>query len=184
MRRFALPGVISLVVVALLAVLAFGVANNGPSNQLASLVTQGKKPAAPNARMKLAVLGASRKESISQLRGKIVMVNMFAGWCDTCQAEAGLLRQAQRELSQHGGEVLGVTYDDSSSDAQSYLRKYGLHYSAVLDPAGNFASAYGVNGVPETFIIDRSGRVIAADAGEMTKAWMDKTLSRVLGTQA
>lgn len=182
MRRFALPGVISLVVVALLAVLAFGVANNGPSNQLASLVTRGKQPVAPNAHMKLAVLDSSRRESLSQLRGKIVMVNVFAGWCDTCQAEAGLLRHAQQLLARHGGEVLGVTYDDSTSDAQSYMRKYGLHYPVVLDPAGDFASAYGVNGVPETFIINRSGHVIAADPGEMTKAWMDRALSRALGT--
>jgi cytochrome c biogenesis protein CcmG, thiol:disulfide interchange protein DsbE len=184
MRRFAVPGVISLVVVALLAVLAFGVANNGPSNQLASLVTRGKQPVAPNAHMKLAMLGSGRKETLSDLRGKVVMVNVFAGWCDTCQAEAGLLRSAQKLLAQHGGQLVGVTYDDSSSDAQGYMTKYGLHYPVMLDPAGNFSSAYGVNGVPETFIIDRSGHVIAADPNEMTKAWMDKTLSQALGTQA
>jgi cytochrome c biogenesis protein CcmG/thiol:disulfide interchange protein DsbE len=184
MRRFALPGVISLVVAGLLALLAFGVAHNGPSNALASQISRGKQPAAPNANMRLAVLGSSRKTTLSALRGKIVMVNVFAGWCDTCQAEAGLLRHAQQLLSQHGGEVVGVTYDDSTGDAQGYMRKYGLSYPVLLDPAGNFTSAYGVNGVPETFIIDRSGRVIAADAAEMTKGWMDRTLSRVLGTQA
>ncbi|MGH2835791.1 MAG: TlpA family protein disulfide reductase, partial [Solirubrobacteraceae bacterium] len=61
---------------------------------------------------------------------------------------------------------------------------YGLHYPVLLDPAGNWTSSYGVNGVPETFFINRSGHVIAADTGEMTKAWIDKTLSRVLGTPA
>ncbi|MGH2863086.1 MAG: TlpA family protein disulfide reductase [Solirubrobacteraceae bacterium] len=184
MRRFGLPGVISLVVVALLAVLAYGVASNGPSNAVASQVWRGKQPLAPSANVRLATLGSSRKASLGELRGKIVMVNVFAGWCDTCQAEAGLVRHAQRVLSQHGGEVLGVTYQDSSSDAQSYMRTYGLHYPVLLDPAGNWTSSYGVNGVPETFFINRSGHVIAADTGEMTKAWIDKTLSRVLGTPA
>jgi cytochrome c biogenesis protein CcmG, thiol:disulfide interchange protein DsbE len=184
MRRFALPGVISLVVAGLLALLAFGVAHNGPSDALVSQVSRGKQPAAPNANMRLVLLGSSRKASLSELRGKVVMVNVFAGWCDTCQAEAGLLKHAQQLLSQHGGEVLGVTYDDSSSDAQSYMRTYGLRYPVLLDPAGNFVAPYGVNGVPETFIIDRSGRVIAANTGQMTKAWMDRTLSRALGAQA
>jgi cytochrome c biogenesis protein CcmG, thiol:disulfide interchange protein DsbE len=185
MRRFALPGVISLVVAGLLALLAFGVAHNGPSNELASQISRGKQPAAPNANMQLALLGSSRKTTLSALRGKkIVMVNVFAGWCDTCQAEAGLLKHAQRLLSQHGGEVVGVTYDDSSSDAQHYMRTYGLRYPVLLDPAGSFVAAYGVNGVPETFIIGRSGRVLAAEPEEMTKGWMDRTLSRVLGTRA
>jgi cytochrome c biogenesis protein CcmG/thiol:disulfide interchange protein DsbE len=184
MRRFALPGVISLVVAGLLALLAFGVAHNGPSNALASQVSRGKQPAAPNAHMRLALLGSSRKTTLSALRGKVVMVNVFAGWCDTCQAEAGLLKHAQQLLSQHGGEVVGVTYDDSTTDASRYMKKYGLRYPVLLDPAGNFVAPYGVTGVPETFILDRSGRVIAADPAEMTKSWMDRTLSRVLGTPA
>jgi cytochrome c biogenesis protein CcmG, thiol:disulfide interchange protein DsbE len=184
MRRFALPGVISLVVAGLLALLAFGVAHNGPSSELASQISRGKQPPAPNANMRLALLGSSQKTTLSALRGKIVMVNVFAGWCDTCQAEAGLLKHAQQVLSQHGGEVVGVTYDDSSSDAQHYMRTYGLRYPVLLDPAGDFVAPYGVTGVPETFIVDRSGRVIAADPEEMTKSWMDSTLSRVLGAQA
>lgn len=184
MRRFAIPGVISLVVVGLLALLAFGVAENGPTNALATEVWQGKRPLAPNSGMRLALLGSSRRESLNELRGKIVMINVFAGWCDTCQAEAGLLRQAQRVLAQHGGEVVGVTYQDSSTDAQNYMRTYGLRYPVLLDPADSWVAPYGVNGVPETFFVDRSGHVIAANTGEMTKAWMDKTLSRVLGVQA
>lgn len=184
MRRFALPGVISLVVVALLAVLAFGVASGPPSNALASQVWRGKQPLAPNANMRLAMLGTTRKGSLSQLRGKVVMVNVFAGWCDTCQAEAGLVKHAEQVLARHGGEVLGVTYQDSSSDAEGYMRTYGLHYPVLLDPAGNWTSAYGVNGVPETFFVSRSGHVIAANTGEMTRAWLDKTLNRVLSIQA
>ena len=183
MRRFAVPGVISAVVVALLALLAFGVAQQGPSNALASQVWRGKHPVAPNSQVRLALLGFSRRESLSELRGKVLMVNVFAGWCDTCQAEAGLLRHAQQVLSRHGGEIVGVTYQDSSSDAQNYMRTYGLRYPVMLDPADSWVAPYGVNGVPETFFIDRSGHVIAANTGEMTKAWIDKTLSRVLGTQ-
>lgn len=181
MRRFAVPGVISLVVVALLALLAFGVAKQGPSNALASQVSRGQRPVAPNSTVRLALLGSARRESLSDLRGKVVMVNVFAGWCDTCQAEGGLLRRAQRVLAQHGGQLVGVTYQDSTSDARAYMRTYGLHYPVLLDPGDSWVAPYGVNAVPETFFIDRSGHVIAADPGEMTKAWMDRTLNRALG---
>ncbi len=184
MRRFALPGVITLIVVGLLALLAFGVAQHGPSNALASQVWRGKRPVAPNATVPLAMLGSSRRVSLSQLRGRVVMVNVFAGWCDTCQAEAGLLRHAQQVLSRHGGEVVGVTYQDSTSDARSYMRTYGLHYPVLLDPADRWVAPYGVNGVPETFFIDRSGHVVAANTGEMTRAWIDRTLGRVLGIRS
>lgn len=184
MRRFLVPGVISLVVAALLAVLAFGVSKNGPSNQLAAQVSRGLHPVAPNASMRLQLLGLGRKESLSDLRGKIVMVNVFAGWCVACQDEVALLKHAQQVLGQHGGEVIGVTYQDSSGDAQGYMQKYGLRYPVLLDPGDNFVAPYGVNGVPETFVIDRDGRVIAASTYQLTRKWVDQTLGRVLGRQA
>ena len=182
MRRFAVPGSISLVVVALLALLAFGVANSGPSNALAARVSRGQNPAAPNAGMRLQLMGSSRKVSLSQLRGRVVMVNVFAGWCDACKWEVPVLRHAERVLQQHGGEVIGVTYQDSSGDAQSYMQRYGLRYPVLLDPADSFVAPYGVTGVPETFIIDRRGHVVAADPEQMTQKWADHALGRALGS--
>ncbi|HEX3802759.1 MAG TPA: TlpA disulfide reductase family protein [Solirubrobacteraceae bacterium] len=184
MRRFVVPGVISLVVIALLAVLAFGVAQSGPSNALAAKVSRGEAPPAPNSGMRLELLGSSQRETLNSLRGKIVMVNVFAGWCVACQDEVSVLKQAQQVLQQHGGELVGVTYQDSTSDAHGYMQKYGLHYPVLLDPGDNFVAPYGVSGVPETFIIGRDGRVLAANTGQMTKQWVNRTLSRVLGTQA
>jgi cytochrome c biogenesis protein CcmG, thiol:disulfide interchange protein DsbE len=184
MRRFVVPGVISLVVVALLAVLAFGVSNSGPGNQLAARVNRGQTPVAPNAAMKLQLMGLAQKESLEQLRGKVVMVNVFAGWCVACQQEVSIIKHAQRVLRQHGGEVVGVTYQDSSGDAQSYMQKYGLRYPVLLDPGDNFVSPYGVNGVPETFIIGRNGDVVAARTYQLSNKWMDDTLNRVLSLQS
>ncbi len=184
MRRFVVPGVISLVVVALLAVLAFGVANSPPGNQLAARVSRGQTPVAPNAGMKLQLMGFAQKKSLEQFRGKVVMINVFAGWCVACQQEVSIIKHAQRVLQQHGGEVVGVTYQDSSGDAQSYMQKYGLRYPVLLDPGDNFVSPYGVNGVPETFIIGRNGDVVAARTYQLSNRWMDTTLNRVLGLQS
>jgi cytochrome c biogenesis protein CcmG/thiol:disulfide interchange protein DsbE len=184
MRRFVVPGVISLVVVALLALLAFGVSHSGPSNQLAAKVSRGETPVAPNSAMRLELLGSPQRKSLKSLRGKVVMVNVFAGWCVACQDEVSVLKHAQQVLAQHGGEIVGVTYQDSSSDAQGYMQKYGLHYPVLLDPGDNFVAPYGVNGVPETFIISRTGHVLAANTGQMTQQWINRTLNRVLSTPA
>lgn len=184
MRRFGLPGLISLVVVALLAVLAFGVANNGPSNALAARVSRGQTPPAPNPKMKLDVLGSTAKESLQDLRGKVVMINVFAGWCPPCRTEAPILRDAQRVLAAHGGTVLGVTWQDSSTDALHYMRRYHLSFPVFMDPGDDFVAPYGVTGAPETFIIDRRGRVVAARTYQLTAKWVTTALSQVLGTQA
>ena len=183
MRRLAVPGVITLVVVALLVVLAVGVSHSGPSNGLASRVMRGQKPVAPNASMPLRLLGTSTRTTLGELRGKIVMVNVFAGWCVACEDEVTQLKHAQQVLAQHGGEVVGVTYQDSSGDARGYMQKYGLRFPVLLDPGDNFVAPYGVNGVPETFIIGRDGRVLAANTGQMSSQWVDRTLSRVLGAR-
>lgn len=189
MRRILLPAVITVVVVALLAVLAFGVSNSGPSNALAAKVSRGQRPVAPNAEMPLQLLPDgqnatnARRGTLASFRGKVVMVNVFAGWCVACQNEVAVLKHAQQVLSAHGGELVGVTYQDSTSDAVGYLKKYGLNFPVLLDPGDKFVAPYGVNGVPETFIIGANGDVVAARTYQLTKSWVDKTLTRVLGTQ-
>ena len=184
MRRYLLPSVVSVVAVALLAVLAFGVAKSGPGNALAARVSSGQTPPAPNDRMRLQVLGSNRYVSLRQLRGKVVMLNVFAGWCTACAAETPILRHAQQVLAAHGGELVGVTYQDSSTDAASYMRRYRLTYPVLLDPGDRFVAPYGVNGVPETFIIGRNGEVVAARTYQLSSQWTNQTLDRVLGLSA
>ncbi len=195
MRRILLPAVITVVVVALLAVLAFGVSSSGPSNALAAKVSRGQRPAAPNASMPLQLMSGGQKAgggktaaggktaTLKDFRGKVVMVNVFAGWCVACQNEVAVLKHAQRVLAAHGGELVGVTYQDSTPDAQGYLKKYGLNFPVLLDPGDKFIAPYGVNGVPETFIIGANGDVVAARTYQLTNSWVDKTLTRVLGAQ-
>lgn len=187
MRRYALPGVITLAVVALLALLAFGVAGSGNDNALESQVRAGHQPPAPDAHMPLAVLGGGgRTETLASLRGKVVMINFFAGWCDACQQEVSIIRAAERRLEAHGGTVLGITYQDSNSDAQSYLAHYGLSYPALRDPNGTLAHAYGVTGVPETFIVNRQGRVEAVRTYQLSPSspWLNDALDRALERSA
>jgi cytochrome c biogenesis protein CcmG/thiol:disulfide interchange protein DsbE len=170
------------VVVALLALLAFGLTHQGPSQAIESQVQAGHQPLAPDANMALPVLGTNgRSQTLASLRGKVVLVNFYAGWCDACQVEAPLIKRAEAELAAHGGTVLGVTYDDSISDAQSYLSQYHLAFPVLRDPNGTFAQAYGITGVPQTFILNRQGRVEADLPNQLSSSWLNHALDRALG---
>jgi len=184
MRRLALPGLITLIAVALLAVLAYGVANNADNSSLDAKVASGHFPLAPTAHVSLPLITSTRSESLASLRGHVVMVEFFAGWCGACQLDAGVVRNAERRLEKAGGTVIGVTYDDSSSDALSYMKQYHLSYPVLHDPNGTLASAYGVNGVPETFIINPQGKIVALRREQLVQSWVNKTLNKVLANTA
>jgi cytochrome c biogenesis protein CcmG, thiol:disulfide interchange protein DsbE len=184
MRRFVLPGLVVCAAVALLALLAFGVADQGTNTSIDAAVARGARPPAPSARVALPLLGSSGKESLVDLRGKVVVVNVFASWCDPCKAEAPVLEQAQRELASRNGTILGVTYLDNSSDSEQFVRQEHISYPVIRDVNGNFVRSFGTTGVPETFVIDRRGRVAAVRRYQLDGQWLRRTLPRLLAERS
>jgi cytochrome c biogenesis protein CcmG/thiol:disulfide interchange protein DsbE len=184
MRRFVLPGIVVAAAVALLALLAFGVASQGTSSSIDASVARGEFPVAPNLHRALPVLGSTRSESLASLRGKVVVLNVFASWCDPCQAEAPILEQAQRKLVHQNATVLGVTYLDNSRDSQHFVRQWHLTYPVIRDISGSFVRSFGTTGVPETFIINRSGRIQALRRYQVDRQWLQSTLSAILSERS
>jgi cytochrome c biogenesis protein CcmG/thiol:disulfide interchange protein DsbE len=181
MRRFLLPGLVTGAAVALLALLAFGVSHQGTDSSLDSAVARGHRPAAPSSRVALPRLGMPGTTSLASLRGKVVLVNVFASWCGPCKAEAAVLEQAQRQMTKRGGTILGVTYLDNSSDSEQFVRQQHINYPVVRDVSGNFVRSFGTTGVPESFVIDRHGRVAALRRYQLDGKWVAQTLPLVLG---
>ena len=176
-KRRVLPIVVTLVGACLVALLIYGVSAQSANRTLDELVAEKQYPMAPNASRTLPVLGAGGRSSLAALKGKVVVLNFWASWCEPCQMEAPLLESAQRRLERHDATVLGITYLDASPDSESFVRRYHLTYTSLRDNTGSFAHSYGTDQLPESFVIDRQGRIVAISRGEIGQAFVNHAVA-------
>lgn len=180
MRRLAIAAVAIAVAVAVLTLLGFGVANQGDNSSIDALVARGHYPPAPNAHLQLPILGSSGTESLAQFRGKVVVINVFASWCQPCLAEAPILEREQQQIAKDNATILGVTYQDNTSDSESFVRQQHITYPVVRDVSGNFVRGFGTSGVPETYVINRQGKIVALRRYQLSGTWLQQTVSRFM----
>lgn len=176
-KRLLLPALATLVGAGLLALLIYGVSVQSASRTLDQLVASGRYPLAPDAMRKLPRLGVPGADSLASYRGGVVVLNFWASWCEPCRVEAPLLERAEQRLRALGGTVLGVSYLDASPDSEAFVRRYRLTYPELRDISGQFAHAYGTDQLPESFVIDRSGRIVAISRGEIGEAFLQHALT-------
>jgi cytochrome c biogenesis protein CcmG/thiol:disulfide interchange protein DsbE len=184
MRRIVIPTLIALLAVGVLALLVFGVARDTTSTSLDSQLAKGRHPVAPAADLALPILGGKGKEDIADLRGKVVVVNIFASWCPPCAAEAPMLEQVQKQIVRRGATILGVTYLDAAPDSEQFVKAHGITYPVVRDTGTTFTQDWGTTGVPETYIINREGRVAAILRSQVSQSWLDGALAPLLARRS
>jgi cytochrome c biogenesis protein CcmG/thiol:disulfide interchange protein DsbE len=176
-KRLYTPVIVGLAGVAVVGLLVYGVSTQSPTRTLDDARARGLRPLAPSATDRLPLLSGAGDGSLASYRGKVVVLNFWASWCNPCQEEAPLLERAQHELLRHNGTVLGVTDRDASPDSLSFMKRYRLTYPNLRDTTGEFAQAYGTNELPESFVIDRDGRVAAISRGEINEAFLNRAVS-------
>lgn len=106
-------------------------------------------------------LDASGTIDLASLRGKPVVLNFFASWCEPCKAESKVLETAAQRYKNRV-VFLGVDYHDVTSDGRHFLQAHGITYPTVQDGSGMVGDRYGLTGVPETYFIDAQGRLVGS----------------------
>lgn len=126
----------------------------------------------------LAALNGGPNLALSKLKGQVVLVNFFASWCVPCRVEQPILMRLAR---QDHVALYGIDYKDQPAAAQQVLTELGDPYRAIgLDPDGATGINFGVYGVPETYVIDKSGHIRKRFVGPLTEDALQQELLPLL----
>ena len=121
-----------------------------------------------------------RPVDLAALRGRPVVVNFWATWCDPCVREFPLLRQAAATHTRDRLAVVGVLTNDRPAAARAFVRRHRATWPVGLDPAGDTAAAWGAVGLPHTWFIRPDGTLASHQLGELTQAALDRQLAVIL----
>jgi cytochrome c biogenesis protein CcmG, thiol:disulfide interchange protein DsbE len=113
-------------------------------------------------------LEGSGRVSLAAYRGKPVVLNFWASWCQPCKSEAAVLERDWASYRNHGVVFLGVDYHDLASDARRFVSAHALTFPMLEDGSGKVTGDYGISQVPETYVLNRQGRVVLHLAGPIT----------------
>ena len=158
-------------VLAVIALLGFGLLSKGE----ASLAVGDEAPD-----KELPRLGAEDSGSIADYRGRWVLVNFWASWCEPCRGEAPALEEFHR-ANEDRVTVLGINLDDATDDAIAFVREFGLTYPQLRDGDGRERrDAYGMTGFPESFVVDPEGRIALIRRGPVDAEFLEREVAPLI----
>jgi cytochrome c biogenesis protein CcmG, thiol:disulfide interchange protein DsbE len=179
--KIALQASAVTVVALLIGLLAWQVVRTDQGRALGSKVESGQKPQAPV--FELDKLDGSGQASLADFRGKVVVLNFWASWCAPCKDEAPELEAAWQRWRNRGVVVIGVDPQDLKSDARRFVERHDLTYPALYDKDQWTWGRYGLSGLPETWFVDREGRLVGEHVeGPVTAEELDRNIEIALGS--
>jgi len=178
MKRSAVPFAAILAVAALVFVLVYGVAAKSDDKTIDEAVKKNEQPTAPS--LTLPVLGTDGEtQALSDYKGQVVVLNFWASWCTPCRTEAPELEKAQKQLQEAGeGTVLGVAYQDAPKDSLKFMKEFDLTYPSLRDVGGKLAKEYGTRALPETFVVNPQGKVVAVSRGTVDAQFLQNAIKK------
>lgn len=124
--------------------------------------------------------GGTRIRS-AELTGRLFVLNFWASWCVPCRQEAPDLEAFSQRWSPRGVIVIGVVYNDTEDNARAFRDEFHLSYPQVTDPGSKAALNFGVYGVPETYVVDERGIVMAKILARLGPRTLDDVIRKVSG---
>ena len=116
--------------------------------------------------------------SLSEMRGKIVVLNFWATWCEPCKLEMPYFEKLHRS-GRPDLEIWGVNFDEPSQQVENFIKELDLSFTILLDPGGNVQELYRVRGYPTTYIVDQDGVIRFHHIGLITEEQLDSYISQL-----
>ena len=120
---------------------------------------QGEASIAGKTAANLPVTVDGNSEHLSDLKGKVVVLNFWASWCPPCVEETPSMNRLQKIIEPRGGTILAVSVDEDAQAYQRFLKEQNVVFPTDRDPTAKSAATYGTTLYPETYIIDRQGKI-------------------------
>jgi cytochrome c biogenesis protein CcmG/thiol:disulfide interchange protein DsbE len=118
--------------------------------------------------------------TLSELRGQVVVINVWASWCLPCRDEASVLENGWQRYRDRDVTFIGIDYMDTEPAARAFMEEFGITYPNGPDLGSRIAEAYNVQGVPETFFVTPQGEIADAHVGPLSEAQLTAILERLL----
>jgi cytochrome c biogenesis protein CcmG/thiol:disulfide interchange protein DsbE len=119
---------------------------------------------------------AGPRVDLASLRGKPALINFWASWCGPCKQEAPELQRLAEKIGPRAS-LVGVDWNDSAKNARAFITESHWSYPVLRDPGGEVGNAYGLNGLPTTFVLDSSGNIVQTLQGPQTVSSLNQALS-------
>ncbi len=182
--RGLLRGFAALFALAFIALLAYGLAVQAPDTTIDDALARAQATSAPEFELDILQrerqpagqeapverIAADGRVALSELRGRPVVLNFWASWCEPCRVEAPVLERGWRQARRQGVVFLGLNMQDVTGDARDFMREFDVSYLNVREGGKQTARRYGATGLPETFFISARGQVVAHVIGALSPA--------------
>jgi cytochrome c biogenesis protein CcmG/thiol:disulfide interchange protein DsbE len=123
--------------------------------------------------------------SLSDFKGQVVLLNLWATWCPPCVRETPRLVRVYEKYREQGFVILGIntTYQDDRAKVEQFVRDHGVSYPVLLDVKSEFGEKYGSRLLPTSYLVDRSGKVVMTKVGEVEEAQLEEQIEALLKTE-